>query len=161
MPLLGEMRISCCRLKSVSLPLLSCSRALPCAGGLLQGPTPAEGHRQQEELSLLSGGWQRGESWRVGRKEQRGEAHPPRAHSPAFTKRLMLHGLLPSISAHLFFLGAFPHTHPLPLQLLHISPTSPNLPYPFYLPQQNRMPVRLSDSFPQALYSHHPPRNLD
>lgn len=155
------MRISCCRLKSVSLPLLSCSRALPCAGGLLQGPTPAEGPRQWEELSLLSGGWQRGESWRVGRKEQMGEARPPRAHPPAFTKRLMLHGLLPSISTRSFFLGAFPHTHPLPLQLLHISPTSPNLPYPLYLPQQNRMPVRLSDSFPQALYSHHPPWNLD
>lgn len=55
LPLLEEMRISCCRLKSVSLPLLSRYTALPSAGRLPQGPRTAVAPGQREELFCIRG----------------------------------------------------------------------------------------------------------
>lgn len=57
------MKISCCRLKSASLPLLSCCTALPCAGDSFQGPTLVGGPQQWDGLLLYQGDWNGGESF--------------------------------------------------------------------------------------------------
>lgn len=155
------MRISCCRLKSVSLPLLSRHAALPSAGSLWQGPRTAVGPGHWGELGLHQGA---GGGERAGRME--GKSKRDGHILPMLT-------LQPSRNASGSSWSSSQPLAPIlscPVPFLVYTP-SPSIYFrshwpllifltPFTFPGKSRVSARFCDPFPQALYTHLPPQNV-